>query len=256
MSAWMDQFSKILTLISLAIATTAAWYALPLDAQLKALQAETVRLDNALKLSDAEMKRLESSRALSLQLYQEVKAVLSAKEHNAREEEAMRVLVDSLAEDPFRWKLLQAIAVAAGDPTVKQKAEASATFFKEEELAPAVSLSSAKVANPDKPYGAIRVDAFYCADNSGTGKAKAESTLRLRESNSAASWRVRALPDEINARPGYHIEQNLIRYNPDERQAAEALQADLKKSLGIDVALAEIQYPTPNYLSVFYCQRN
>ena len=39
------------------------------------------------------------------------------------------MLVDSLAEDPFRWKLLQALAVAASDPEVQQKAEATATFF-------------------------------------------------------------------------------------------------------------------------------
>ncbi len=81
--------SKIVTLCSLAIAAGAAWIALPLDAQLKRLQAETQQLDNQLKVAasktrdteiqlketETRLKEAESARKLSFDLYQEVKAI-------------------------------------------------------------------------------------------------------------------------------------------------------------------------------------
>jgi septal ring factor EnvC (AmiA/AmiB activator) len=105
--------SKIVTLCSLAIAAGAAWIALPLDAQLKRLQAETQQLDNQLKVAasktrdteiqlketETRLKEAESARKLSFDLYQEVKAILEKKEQAPRTEEALRVLIESLAED-------------------------------------------------------------------------------------------------------------------------------------------------------------
>ena len=188
------------------------------------------------------------------------------------------MLVDSLAEDPFRWKLLQALAVAASDPEVQQKAEATATFFRDQgevpvadpaagldlnsssdpatgsgppaEAAPAASGTAAR--RGARAYRAMKVDLFYCGEAAGRGAALAEAALALR-GQASVRWRVRALPKEINSRPGYDIRRHLLRFNRDERPAALALQADLKSLLKVDVAVMEIPYPTPNYLSVFFC---
>ena len=54
MTAWTERLTQVVFLASLAIGAVAAWYALPLDREIKALQAETARLDNWLKLSDAD----------------------------------------------------------------------------------------------------------------------------------------------------------------------------------------------------------
>ena len=257
MAAWMEQLSKGLSLVSLAVAVVAAWYALPLDKQMKELQAEAVRLDNALKVSEAELKRLEASRALSLELFKEVRAVLSTTEANARQEEAVRVLVESLAEDPFRWKLLQAIASASDHPEVRQKAEVSANFYQEEAALPMTAAvsdrSPPKASAAAKPYAYLRIDWFYCVATESRSKPLAEAAKQLRDDTMTGSWRIRALPKEINARVGYQIGNNVIRHNPDELRAAQRLQADLKSMMQLDVQLMEIAYPTPDYLSVFFC---
>lgn len=257
MSAWMEQLSKGLSLVSLAVAALAAWYALPLDKQMKELQAEAVRLDNALKVSEAELKRLEASRALSLELFKEVRAVLSSNGQNARQEEAVRVLVESLAEDPFRWKLLQAIASASDSPEVRQKAEISANFYQEEAQLPMPAVEFMRgdpiAGAGSNAYGHMRIDWFYCVASERHNKPLAESAQKLRDDAITGGWRIRALPKEINARAGYQVSTNVIRHNRNELRAAQTLQADLKTVLKLDVQLMEIAYPTPDYLSVFFC---
>lgn len=184
------------------------------------------------------------------------------------------MLVDFLAEDSFRWKLLQALAVAASDPEVQQKAEATATFFREQGEVPVADPAAGPDLNSGsgpatgsgspaggggaaphqrgRAYRAMKVDLFYCGEAAGRGATLADAALALRV-QASVRWRVRALPEEINSRPGYDIHRHLLRFNRDERPAALAPQADLKTLLKVDVAVMEIQYPTPNYLSVFFC---
>ena len=118
------------------------------------------------------------------------------------------------------------------------------------EAAPAASGAAARWGG--RAYRAMKVDLFYCGEAAGRGAALAEAALALR-GQASVRWRVRALPKEINSRPGYDIRRHLLRFNRDERPAALALQADLKSLLKVDVAVMEIPYPTPNYLSVFFC---
>ncbi len=262
---WTDQITRVVSLASLMMGGLAAWYAIPLDRDLKRLEisaqhmaAETVRLDNALKVSGAELQRLTSARDFSMTLYQEVKAVLAKSSITPREEEAVRVLVDSLGEDPFRWRLLAALAVAANDAGVREKAEVTATFFKDEEQVQmkeqtAMNVSTAAVTTHVKPYHSMRVDLFYCTNREATTKSLALRALASR-GDVAGVWRIRALPEEINGRPGYGVRTNVIRYNGDEALAAMALMKDLSVAIGVEgLRVAEIASPTPNYLSVFFC---
>jgi hypothetical protein len=261
MSKFIEVATKIVTLISLAIAVVAALYALPLDEKLKKLKTETerlghetVRLDNSLKVSEAELKRLEASRELSLELYKEVKDVLSREKVSKREEEAIRVLVDSLAEDPFRWKLLKALARAVKDKDVQEKAETTATFYREEDQISVTPKPSKILSVSTKAYGKMRVDIFYCATTENISKPFADSAMELRDSSFIQRWRIRVLPEEINNRSGYNVHRNVIRYNPEEKTAAIELRDDLEAKMpNLKVDIMEIQYPTPNYLSVFFC---
>jgi len=75
----IETLTKLVTLVSLCLAVFAAWKALPVDEEIKRLQAETQRLDLALKQADSELKGLESSRKITLELYQEVKKVIEKK---------------------------------------------------------------------------------------------------------------------------------------------------------------------------------
>jgi hypothetical protein len=128
----LDVVTKLVTLFSLGLAAFAAWKALPVDAEIKRLQAETQRLDLALKQADADLKGLESSRKVTLEPYQEVKKVIEKKDKDPREEDAVRVLVEALAGEPFRWKLLKVIAVGAKSAEVKETAAATSKFYQKE----------------------------------------------------------------------------------------------------------------------------
>lgn len=252
----IETATRVLTLVSLLIAVVAAWKALPADAQIKNLQARAQELDLALKKADADLKNLESDRRLTFELYQEVKNVLARKDAGAREEDAVRVLVESLAEDPLRWKLLNVLAVGASSSEVKQVASEGSKFY--EDQAGIRQLTAAQVAalapQAATGFAAYNVDVFYCAMRQTSAKPLAEAALTLRPGTMQTLWRLRALPDSINQQAGYSISDNQIRYNaPDETQAAQALREALAAK-GIQATLHTVSTPTPGYLSLFICQ--
>ena len=243
----LDVASKALTLCSLAIAVVAAATALPLDAELKTLATETQRLDNELKLAsarlqeaEAQLKQAESGRKLSFDLYQEVKKVLENKERSARDEEALRVLIESLAEDPFRYKLLSVLAVGSATDSVKLLAAESSRFYQEEA---ALASLEQRTSRPVAPAAGGRsltnydVDVFFCVQKRETSEPVAKQLLALKRSDESGRWRLRALPETINQQPGYGIRSTEIRYNaPEEAAQAQALVERLS-SAGVQAAL-------------------
>ncbi|WP_255990823.1 hypothetical protein [Chitinolyticbacter albus] len=257
---WLDLSTKAISLISLAIAAYAAYRALPLDQEIAELnraakeqERKTTEIDNALKLARADLERAESERRLTLELYKEVQAVLALDHKDPRREDAVRVLVESLADDPFRWKLLQALAVGASSQEVQRKAGSTASFYREESVVPAAP--AAPAARPEaktSAYAGYNIDLFHCERRAAAGKAEAASALTLRPKAGAGRWRIRLLPDEINLQPGYQVSGRLIRHNADETVAARQL-ADALAGQGLPVQLALIAYPTPHYLSIFFC---
>lgn len=102
-------------------------------------------------------------------------------------------------------------------------------------------------------YGLMRVDVFYCGTGSDANFDRANRVFALREGNSNSRWRVRQLAPELNATPGYSIHNDVIRFNPDEKDIAERLQADIQKRIDRPIAMQQIAYPTPEYISVFLC---
>jgi len=252
-SSTLDRLTKVVAFISLVIGVAAALKALPLDAELKRLQAETTRLDLALKQADADLKGIESSRKLSFELYEEVKRVIEMKEKNAREEEALCVLIEVLADDPFRQKLLQVMALGASDTEVKRTAAASAKFYEEESVVQAAVGVPALTAPVPTKVGAFDVDIFYCEHGGTTARGLAERLYAQAPPGHSGRWRVRALPESINKQAGYRIRGNEIRYTPPgEAPIAKTLQEMLGKQ-GVKATLKETTYATPNYVSVFIC---
>lgn len=50
-----------------------------------------------------------------------------------------------------------------------------------------------------------------------------------------------------------NIQENVIRYNNDEKKIADRLRADIFEKLKLKMTKRELAYPTPNYVSVFFC---
>ena len=264
--------SKIVTLCSLAIAAGAAWIALPLDAQLKRLQAETQQLDNQLKVAaskirdteiqlketESRLKEAESARKLSFDLYQEVKAILEKKEQAPRTEEALRVLIESLAEDPFRYKLLSVLAVGSATEGGKKAAAESSTFFRDEATLSSreavLPTTSASPAGSGKSLTNYDVDVFYCADKQSTSEPVARRVVAMKAQSETGRWRLRALPETVNQQPGYRIRSNEVRYNVPEESLQAEIVRDRLQSAGVQTTLRPAAQNTPWYISIFVCQ--
>jgi len=253
-SGSLDLIAKIVTVVSLGLAAFATWKALPYDAEIKRLQTKTQELDLALKQADADLRNLEASRKVTLELYQEVKNVIEKKDKDPREEDAVRVLVESLADDPFRWRLLNVIAAGAKSPDVKRTAAETSKYYREEAEVPQASAQPQPGAAQASGVGNFNVDFFYCESKKATSEPIVRNALSLKTSSDTGRWRARALPESINQQPGYGISSNVVRFTPpEERPVAEAL-AKLLETKGVNVAFQEISYPTPGYVSVFICQ--
>ena len=260
----LDGTTKALAIASAAIAVFAAWKALPLDAELKSLQAQTQKLDLALKVAEgrlkeaeARLKETESGRKLSFDLYQEARKLLERKDKTPKDEEVLRVLIESLAEDPFRYKLLGVLAVSASTPEVKRSASESSAFFRDESLAverPTPASVQGKEAVERSAIGSMDVDIFYCAAKRATSEPIAKEVLALKQPHESGRWRLRLLPDIVNQQPGYGVASNEVRYNaPEETEAARTI-ADRMNKAGQKVLLRESQQLTKWYISVFLCQ--
>jgi hypothetical protein len=254
-SVKLDLATKLLAGISVAISVFAAWKAVPVDAEIKRLQAETVRLDLALKQADADLKNIESNRKLTMELYQEVKKVIEKQEKDPREEDAVKVLVESLSDDPFRWKLLNVIAIGAKSSDVKESAAAASKFYEEDAVAKRdISVPATATSTAGKTIGAYNIDFFFCESRRSTSEPLARAALNSKGKNDSGRWRVRLLPESVNQQPGYGITGNQIRYTPPgEKPIADAI-AHSFASNGVQFAFHETSYSTPGYVSVFFCQ--
>ena len=263
MAVSLDNITKVIAIGSAVLALFATWRTLPLDAELKRLQAQTQKLDLDLKVAEgrlkeaeARLKETESGRKLSFDLYQEVRKILENRNKTAKDEEALRVLIESLAEDPFRYKLLSVLAVSASAPDVKRSATESSTFYRDEswiaQRAPQVKQVSEGAQL--SPVGSMDVDVFYCANKQASSEPIAKNVLALRKADETGRWRLRLLPESVNQQPGYGVVSNEIRYNaPDETKAARSL-ADRLEQAGYKISLRETQQSTKWYVSVFICQ--
>jgi hypothetical protein len=263
-SSIVDKLSKAASLMALVIGIVAAYKALPLDYNIKKLQGdtanlqlETTRLDNSLKQTDSQlkqtdsqMKMMESSRKLTFDLYGEVVKVLERKDKDDhRREDVVRVLVETLADDPFRWKLLAVIRVAAKDPEVRRKAGQTSEFYRDELLVKGGEGTAAPEVGKVN-VARMNVDMFYCEESRSRNEPLAKKALDLKNPalTGDGRWRSRLLPDELNARPGYNVHKKEIRLNSDEREVARRLQAAIRDKMNIEFELLEISYPTPGYI--------
>lgn len=100
------------------------------------------------------------------------------------------------------------------------------------------------------------LDLFYCqhssADVTNARRARAHQALeKIKQSKAAVSARVRGLPTAAQARPGYQVSRDEIRFVDQGNDKAAA--SELARILGIPaVAVRPVEARTL-YLSAFYC---
>ena len=163
-------------------------------------------------------------------------------------------MVESLADDPLRWKLLNVIAAGARSVEVKQAAAQTSKYYREQAQIQLAPPRGQVPPTASSGVGTFNVDFFYCEKKLATSEPIARSALSLKVPSDTGRWRVRALPESINQQEGYGINANEVRFTPpEERPVAEALVKALS-TRGVKVQFQETSYPTPGYVSVFICQ--
>ena len=240
---------------------------------------------NALeKLKLAANERAQQAQ-LDIKVYELVEKALSLDAVAARGHGvAAAAIINALTNPPLRSQLLNALRAGSRDETlIRQLDEArqfdlesesahtpapaarsedsthtrrfvqGATFLSDILIAPARAQAS---ASPGALKG-YRVDIFYCEAESravtDARQKRAENAgEQLRRSGIDVKLQVRRLPVLVQARPGYQSVSDEIRFNDlgNEREAA----TQLARAIGIRAEdTHRIDYPTPGYISVFYC---
>lgn len=202
------------------------------------LDATATRIEN-------ELKEREFDNQIKLRMYDEVKDAVVKKD--AKVQKAVVVIVNEmLANDSlFRDKLITLMLASPNIDTsvVSQQREIDdkiALFTKEQEQ-----------IHPDR----FTIDVFFLEDVEREAEPRADSVVRIvKEKYPDYQIRKRKLPRYVNARRGYRIAGNEIRFEADEESLAREIQT-LIESRGIfqleKLTLHKINYHTPRYLSIF-----
>jgi hypothetical protein len=209
------------------------------------------KVESQLKERQEERAERESSHSFDLKIYDKV--ITSLEEGDEQKQKVAQALVDVMASDSFRVKLMNALQKTAVD-TVKKEVEKIIKIehqYEAEQRKLKRQESAVKTATTWQSYN---YDIFWCDEYGDETKQTAEMLIkRLEEAGVTGRLRVRQLPESINTRKGYNISGAIIRRNDDEDDIAEML-AKVAFEMGIDMEITRSSQPTPNYISAFICQ--
>jgi hypothetical protein len=213
------------------------------NARIAYVNAET----NATEMETKRLER-ESREASKYMLYDAVVKSLESK--NVIHQEVAMKLVISSEGSPFRNGLLTSLAMST-HPEIKNKADG--TLVKEKKYLQGNSQIEDKLSS-DNGWD---YDIFWCENSGKTAEKSAQQIVnhlndkKANGDDSIGRVRVRMLPDSINEQPGYRISGNLIRFDKNEYQQAQALQQSTNEMIPFKLSLSRMN--TKWYLSAFIC---
>ena len=251
----IEPIGKVITMIVVPLITAVTGYFVYLqNAKLNAQNIQIAALDSKIRERGAERADFESQQAFNFKIYDAVKASLGEDAHH---QEAARVLVVSIASDPLKTALLDALNSFRGlDSGVKERvqedlyqAQQAQVFLPSQK---AIESAGAGFKWEDWDY-----DIFWCEKSGPPAKSQAEAIVAaMKQQGAAGRLRVRPLAEVINDRPGYGVSGYIIRRDAGEEKQAEALQQLAEKTLMRTNAKFTIQpsgQATRWYLSAFVC---
>jgi hypothetical protein len=213
------------------------------------LNLQKQEIDNNSALLDIAIKQKTFDNDLKFKMYGEVKDALVQKDSSVQS--VVSLIVNELLADDSVFKLkLQNILLnsALTDKTVKQKIVEVQKIENEFKNDQAEIIKLTKNNTTD-----YIVDVFYFQDipNSKTNSAKIRQ--KLKDTFPGYDVRIRLLPKSVNARKGYLIYENQVRYEDSEKEVAENILKVIKDSkiLSEQPNLQKVRNVTTNYISVF-----
>ena len=198
-------------------------------------------LSNSKLKIETEILPREFENNLRLTLYKEVKDAIGQKDTNMQKA-TLLIINEMLEEDSvFRVKLINILLQSTSSQELQQTQENLNNYHKEQ-----ISL------NPKK----YTIDVFYLEDNLKETEPLAKAVDSVLRSNCPGyTIRKRLLPKSINAKIGYQIHKNQIRYDigTNEENVAKDIINYIRKSdilQNVPDTMA-INNNTQNYLSIF-----
>jgi hypothetical protein len=255
MPSSIETIGKVITTIIVPIITAVTGYFVYVqNTKINAQNAQIAALDSKLRERGAERADFESQQAFNFRIYEAVKASLG---QDKIHQEAARVLVVSIASDPLKTALLDALGSFKGlDSEVKERVkedlyqvQQTAVFTPSQK---AIDSASAGFKWEDWDY-----DIFWCEKSGPPARAQAEAIVAaMKQQGAAGRLRVRPLAEVINDRPGYGVNGYIIRRDSGEEKQADALQQLAERTLVRTQAKFKIEpsgQATRWYLSAFVC---
>lgn len=256
---------------------------------IQGIALESLKIEISRNADDRETRKLNHD--ITIKIFEEVKDIYKTPNQSSDQVLnrllAVSALVEAVPQSEVRTSLAAAVkaaadnvAVSSGKASEELKAKTEVvkslidlTVFRADQNDVSVSpkdqqslviaADSTTVATPK--WSNYDFDFFWCDNtgNSEVAKRAADAAMTLKELDSVASgrWRVRKLPKEVNARPGYGVEGYKIHVTSDDEQKIANVLKEVLKQRAIPFANAEfeikrIKDSTPWYLSVFFCPKS
>ena len=225
-------------------------------------------LDIQAKKMDQTIKQKEFENELRFKVFDEVKKALATPDSNMQE--VVRVMVEQiLADDTSFQQKMQTVLLASNNTkkSVKEAMRNTEQYQQEQKeleqhvlvqkrpettvqlKAPSATPVTASVKEN------FRIDVFYLEDIISESKGRAEQIQKLLiKKYPTYDVRLRLLPKSINAREGYRIDSNQIRYEASESAIAKEVHDLIANNAMFPhekPIMHQISFPTPNYISVF-----
>jgi hypothetical protein len=250
----IEPIGKVITMIVVPVITAVTGYFVYLqNTKLNEQKIKLEALDSELRRRASERADLESQQKFNFQIYEAVKASLS---QDAQHQEAARVLVVSIATEPLKSALLDALASFKGlDSGVKERVKED-LYQAQQAIVFTPSQKASESADRGFKWEDWDYDVFWCEQSGAPARAQAEAILAaMKRQGAAGRLRVRPLAQVINDRPGYGIRGYVIRRDTGEEKQAEALQQLAEKTLRMPgkFTVEPSGQATRWYLSAFVC---
>lgn len=279
--------------IGLAITALSGWAAFQSsivqnNVAKQGIALESLKIEISRNADDRETRKLNHD--ITIKIFEEVKDIYKTSNQSPDQVLnrllAVSALVEAVPQSEVRTSLAAAVkaavdnvAVSSGKASEELKAktevvknlidltvfradqnDVSSTLKDQQSLV--IAAASTTVTVPK--WSNYDFDFFWCDNTSNSEMAKraADAAMTLKELDPAASgrWRVRKLPKEVNARPGYGVEGFKIHVTSDDEQKIANVLKEVLKQRAIPFANADfeikrIKDSTPWYISVFFCPK-
>lgn len=214
------------------------------------------KLDIQAKELDNVIKKKEFENNLRFKIYDEVKDVLY--DSASKKQDAVRIIISVMLADDSSYRsqmetllLRNPLADTAVVRNIIKENVAVTTFLAESD-----SLSKKQTVSPTSTIGSelFRIDVFYLNDVKDAYRIADKVVNQLTQRYPNYDIRKRSLPSSINARKGYRITSNQIRFDENEVGIAQDIQKILIDSKIFSLQnpqLSKVRNETKNYVSVF-----